>query len=185
MRKEEIWLLGSFLLVTFSLIGEVPNRIAEETRETGQPVDRRKFYAVSILSGKEVLNSRDALGASDGSYAEITPGGQLAVLMAQKFIDYGTLITKGENDYRLEGFFRMQDTGDVQKDFAWVLFWNGGVQVPGMWPGGFRFESGLPGHSVYGGVGVDTIRIINVGNSSLFVDAVIGYGGETEKHNGR
>jgi hypothetical protein len=177
MKERELSPAQFFLFLFVSLLAGVPNGIAGETLKSGQP-DRQKFFAVQILTGKNVLNTRDALGAPDERYAEIPPGGQLTVLMPQKFIDFGTIISKGELDYSLEGLFHRQDTGDVRQDYAWILFWSGGRQVPGVWPGGFRFETGLP---AYGGVPVDTIRITNVGINSLFMDAVIGYGKETDK----
>jgi hypothetical protein len=141
--------------------------------------DRQRFFAFQILSEKDVLNSKNVIGAPDERYAEIQPGGQLAVLMTQKFIDFGTLLSTGEDDYRLEGLFHMQDTGDAQQDYAWMAV-SAGSQIPGGWPGGFRFDSGTI-NPLEGGTGVDKIRITNVGPNSLFVDAVIGYGKDTEK----
>jgi hypothetical protein len=177
MRERELSPAGFFLFLFVSLLTGIQNDIAGRTLRPGQP-DRQKFFAVRVVSEENVLNSKDALGAPDARHTEIRPGGQLVVLMAQKFIDFGTIISKGEMDYSLEGLFHLQDTGDARQDYAWILFWSGGRQVPGMWPGGFRFE---PGQPAYGGVPVDTIRIISVGPDSLFVDAVVGYGRETEK----
>ncbi len=184
MQKRELSPAGFFLFLFVSLLTGVPDDISGKALRPAQP-DRQKFFAVQILTGKNVLRTRDALGTPDERYAEIPPGEQLTVLMAQKFIDFGTIISKGEMDYSLEGLFQMQDTGDPRQDYAWMLFWSGGRGIPGMWPGGFNLVGGWVGRSVYGGVPVDTIRITNVGTNSLFVDAVIGYGRETDKSMGR
>jgi hypothetical protein len=172
---------GFFLFLFVSLLTGVPDDISGKALRPGQP-DRKKFFAVRVLSEENVSNSKDALGAPDARHAEIRPGGQLVVFMPQKFIDFGTLSIKREADYRIEGLFHMQDTSDARQDYAWIAVYEG-YQFPGMWPGGFRFESGII-NPFEGSAGVDTLRITNVGTDSLFVDAVIGYGRETEKSTG-
>jgi hypothetical protein len=122
--------------------------------------ERPKFYALRVVSEKNILNAKDSLGAPDGRYAEILPGGQLVLLMEKNFILSGTIVCKGEKDYALEGWFHMQDTQDERPDYAWMII-SRDLNV-------FAF---LPGYG-----GVDTVRITNLGNKSLFVDAVIGYG---------
>jgi hypothetical protein len=175
-------MLSASLLFFLSagLLARAPDGFPGKTERAGQP-ERPRFYAIRVVSEKDVLNAKDCLGAPDGRYAEILPGGQLVVLMEKTFIDIGTLVFKGEMDYGLEGFFHVQDTQDERQDFAWIPFWSGRVILPGMWLGGFSFGPGSPGLSLYGGLGVDKIRISNAGTKSLFVEAVIGYRFEPER----
>jgi hypothetical protein len=86
----------------------------------GQP-ERPKFYALRVVSDKQVLNAKDSLGAPDGRFAEILPSGQLVLLMEKNFVDIGLLVCKGEEDYGLEGRVHMQDTKVEQQDYAWVI----------------------------------------------------------------
>jgi hypothetical protein len=178
----KIRMLSASLLFFLSagLLARAPDGFPGKTERAGQP-ERPRFYAIRIVSEKDVLNAKDCLGAPDGRYAEILPGGQLVVLMEKTFIDIGTLVFKGETDYGLEGLFHVQNTQDERQDYAWIPFWSGRFIPPGMWPGGFSFGPGSPGLSLYGGLGVDRIRISNSGSRSLFVEAVIGYHFEPER----
>jgi hypothetical protein len=79
---------------------------------------------------REFQNAKDSLGAPDGRYAEILPGGQLVVLMENKPYpfpiiggisefgggppDSGSVVGKGGADIGLEGWFPMQDTQSKQ-----------------------------------------------------------------------
>jgi hypothetical protein len=124
---------------------------------------------------KDVQNPKDSLGAPDGRYAEILPGGQLVVFMEKKIypfpfiggnpeapglLDSGSVVGKGGADFSLEGWLPMQDTEDKQR-CAWTPL---GLSVSGFCL--------LPTYCM----GMDMIRITNLGTKSLFVDAVIGYG---------
>ena len=172
---------ASLILILFvNFLAYAPSGFYGKTLGQDQP-QRPKFYAMRIVSERDVLNVKNCLGAPDGRYAEILPGGQLALLMEETFIDIGTLVFKGEMDYGLEGLFHVQNTQAERQDFAWIPFWSGRYILPGMWPGGFSFGPGQPGLSLYGGLGVDKIRITNTGTKSLFVDAVIGYRFEAER----
>jgi len=141
----------------------------------GQP-ERPKFYAICVVSEKDVLNAKNSLSAPDGRYAEILPGGQLVVIMEKNFIDSGTVVCKGEEDYGLEGWVQMQDTQDEQQNYAWMII----QREPS---NRFIFLGGDPnsGMGGYWGMAVNTVRITNSGTKSLFVDAVIGYGMEAER----
>jgi hypothetical protein len=140
----------------------------------GQP-ERPKFYALRVVSEKNVQNAKDSLGAPDGCYTEILPGGQLVLLMEKNFIDSGTVVCKGEEDYGLEAWVQMQDSQDEQQNYAWMIIQRESSNR-------FIFLAGDPisGMGGYWGMAVNTVRITNVGNKSLFVDAVIGYGLKAE-----
>jgi len=174
MRNRGLLPAGLLLFLLAGLLARAPDGFPGKAERAGQP-ERPKFYALRVVSEKDVLNAKDCLDAPDGRYAEILLGGQLVVLMEKTFIDIGTLVFKGEMDYGLEGWFHVQDTQDERQDYAWIPFWSGRFILPGMWLGGFSFGPGRPGLSLYGGLGVDKIRINNAGTKSLFVDAVIGY----------
>jgi hypothetical protein len=182
MNIRKIRLLPASLLLFLSagLLARAPSGFTGKAPRQDQP-QWPKFYALRVVSEKDVLNAKDCLGAPDGRCAEILPGGQLVVLMEKTFIDIGTLVFKGEMDYGLEGWLHVQDTQDERQDYAWIPFWSGRFILSGMWLGGFSFGPGLPGLSLYGGLGVDKIRITNAGTKSLFVDAVIGYRLEAER----
>lgn len=141
--------------------------------------ERPKFYALRVVSEKNVQNAKDSLGAPDGRHAEILPGGQLILLMEKKLYpfpniglipegglaDSGSVVGKGGADFNLEGWFTTQDAQGKQYS-AWVPLV---VSLTGfcIWPLSYA--------------GVNMIRITNRGIKSLFVDAVIGYGIEAER----
>jgi hypothetical protein len=176
-RKRGLRLTGLPLFLASGLLASAPSGFPTNASRQDQP-QRPKFYAMTVVSERDVLNAKDCVGAPDGRFAEILPGGQLVVRTEKTFIDIGTLVFKGEMDYGLEALYHVQDTGEERQDYAWIIFWNGKYIPPGMWPGGFSFGVGPPGFSLYGGLGVEKIRITNAGTKSLFVDAVIGYGME-------
>ncbi|MDH7514047.1 MAG: hypothetical protein QHH14_13960 [Clostridiales bacterium] len=133
--------------------------------------ERPKFYAIQVISEKNVQNAKDSLGVPDGHYAEISSGGQLVLLMEKNFIDSGTVVCKGETDYGLEGWFRIQETKDERQNYGWILIQREFCN---------RFLFFPESYIWFGNTGVNVIRISNVGTKSLFVDAVIGYAMEAE-----
>jgi len=182
MRKRGLLRSGFLLFLSAGILAHAPSGFPGKAPGQDQP-ERPKFYALRVVFEKNVRNARDSLGAPDGRYAEILPGGQLVVLMENKFYYFqilhsGSVVYKGEADYGLEGWFKVQDTLDKQQNYAWMI-----IHGDPWTPGGFRF---LPPYSFEGGTasdstGVDMIRITNPGTKSLFVDAVIGYGREAER----
>ena len=158
------------LFLSASILAHAPSGFLGKVPGQDQP-ERPKFYALRIVFEKEVQNAKDSLGAPDGRYAEILPGGQLVVLMEKNFIDSGTVVCKGEEDYGLEAWVQMQDTQDEQQNYAWMII----QREPS---NRFIFFAADPisGMGGYWGMAVNTVRITNPGSKSLFVDAVIGYG---------
>jgi hypothetical protein len=173
MRKRGLLPAGLLLFMSAGLLARVPSGFPGKTPGQGQS-ERPKFYALRVVFEKKVQNAKDSLSAPDGRYAEILPGGQFIVFMENKLypfpilgtpeggygqIDSGSVVGKGEADFGLEGWFPMQDTQDKQH-YAWIPL---GLSVSGfcVWP---TYD-----------MGVDMIRITNIGTKSLFVDAVIGY----------
>jgi len=172
------------LFLSAGLLARAPGCLSGKMERPGQP-ERLKFYTLRIVFEKEVQNAKDSLGAPDGRYAEILPGGQLIVLMENKLYlfpivggnlegggapaDSGSVVGKGVADFSLEGWLSMQDTQDKQH-YAWTPL---GLSASGFClPLIYSFE---------GSTGVDMIRITSPGTKSLFVDAVIGYGMEAER----
>ncbi len=140
--------------------------------------ERQKFFAVRVVSEKNVLNAKNSLGAPDGGYAEILLGGQLVVIMAKELnfspinpdggaLDSGSIDGKGGAEIDLEGWFPMRDTQGKQY-YEWMPLAISGT-------GFLIFSSPELTDSSEGRSGVDMIRITNHGTKSLFVDAVIGY----------
>jgi hypothetical protein len=178
MKIRELITVGVFLGLSGGIIvGARPSCSRHDQEKQGRP----KFYALRVASEKNVQNARDSLGAPDGLYAEILPGGQLVLLMEKKLYpfpsiggnpeggeglaDSGSVVGKGGADFSLEGWFTTQDTQDKQHS-AWVPLAASST--------GFCF---WPLYSA----GANMIRITNLGTKSLFVDAVIGYGMEAER----
>jgi len=158
------------LFLSTSLLIRAPRGFPGKVLEQDQP-ERPKFYALSVVCEKKVQHAKDSLGTPDGRYAEILPGGQLVVLMEKTFIDSGNVVCKGEVDYGLEGFFHIQDTEDERQNYAWII-----INRDPLMTNRFLF---FPGTDIwFGGTGVDKIRISNAGRKFLFVDAIIGYGGD-------
>jgi hypothetical protein len=139
----------------------------------GQVVEGRpELYALRIVSENDVDDAKDALGAPDKRYARFPPGGQLVLLMQKDFIDSGRVVCTGEPDYGLEGWVRVQDTKDERQNYAWIIIQRESCDRFVFFP-----EAYLP----FGGTGINTIRITNVGENPLLVDALIGYGAVAER----
>lgn len=176
---------AAFLLfLSAGLLARAPGCLSGKMERPGQP-ERPKFYAICVVSEKDVLNAKNSLGAPDGRCAEILPGGQLVVLMENKLYpfpivsaipegggamaDSGSVVGKGGADIGLEGWSPWQDTQGKQH-YDWMTL---GVSATGfILPLICSFE---------GSPGVNTVRITNLSTKSLFVDAVIGYGLEAER----
>jgi hypothetical protein len=184
MRKGGLLPAGLLFFLSASLLARAPSGFPGKASGQDQP-QRPKFYALGVVCEKDVQNAKDSLGAPDGRYAEILPGGQLVVLMEKKLYpfpivgwnlegggapaDSGSIVGKGGADFSLEGWLPMQDTQDKQH-YAWTPL---GLSVSGFClPLIYSFE---------GSTGVDMIRITSPGTKSLFVDAVIGYGRKAER----
>jgi hypothetical protein len=188
LRKKGLMTVAFLLFLSAGLLARAPGCLSGKMERPGQP-ERPKFYALRIVFEKEVQNAKDSLGAPDGRYAEILPGGQLIVLMENKLYlfpivggnlegggapaDSGSVVGKGVADFSPEGWFPMQDTQGKQ-DYDWIPL---GLSATGF----FISPPPLPIYSPEGSAGVDMIRITNPGTKSLFVDAVIGYGMEAER----
>jgi len=173
MKIRELITVGVFLGLSGGIIvGARPSCY----RNNQEKEERPKFCALRVVSEKNVQNAKDSLGAPDGRYAEILPGGQLVLLMQKNFMDSGTVVCRGEEDYGLEGWVQMQETRDEQQDYAWMII----QREPS---NRFNFLTFDPNSGMGGswGMAVSTVRITNVGTKSLFVDAVIGYDREAER----
>ncbi len=170
-------LLLSLLLFVFlvSLVGD-PDGLSGKGQDQNQS-EQPKFYAVQVISEKGVLNAKDALGAPDGRYAEILPGGQLVLLMEKELEvfpvgdqDYGiglafsgAIVAKGETPALLEAWISIRNARGDER-YAWIPI--GGATSAryydyNAWLGGIEHT--------------DKIRITNIGTESLFVDAIIGW----------
>lgn len=171
---------GLFLFIVAVMLSLVSSGFSEKTAGQDQQ-ERSEFYALQVVCEKEVQNAKDSLGAPDGRYAEILAGGQLVVLMQNKFLilptigwppegmgllpDSGSIVGKQETGFGLEGWFPMLDTQGKQR-YDWLPL---AVSMSGfcLFP--------PPTYSFERNTGVDMIRITNPSSKSLFVDAVIGY----------
>jgi len=168
---------GLVLFLASRLLVSTPDAFSIQRQGQPEPV---RFYAVRVVSEKGVLNSKDALGAPDGHYAEILPGGQLVLLMEKELyvfpvgsqnngggIGYGglaysgTVVAEGETAAALEGWLPVVEARG--SGHLWVPIGTGStVYIP---PGSI--------------MRVDLVRITNTGTTSLFVDAIIGVEPET------
>jgi len=176
----------AFLLVGILLFpwGDTLDCAADRSWRSGGPQDqeqRSEFYALQVIDAKFVQNAGDSLRSPDGRYAEILPGGQLVVLMENILLpspmvgngedggclDSGSVVGRGGEDFGLEGRFTWQDAQGEERH-EWISL------VPS--PTGFCISPPAleeqPSEDVSG---VDLVRITNLGEKSLFVDAVIGY----------
>ena len=174
MRKKGLLTVAFLLFLSMGLLARAPGYPSGKMERPDQP-ERPKFYAVRVVSEKEVLNAKGSLGAPDGGYTEILPGGQLVVIMEKNFIESGTVVCKGEEGYALEGFFHMQDTQDERQNYLWMS-----IQRESSNRFTF-FSSGGYFYAWWGNTGMNMVRITNIGTKSLFLDAVIGYGLEAER----
>ncbi len=180
MRKGRLLGTGLLLFLSASPLAPALSGFPGETPGLAHP-ERPKFYALQVVFEKNVQDAKDSLGAPDGRYAEIQPGGQLVVLMEKKLYpfpilsgwlegggglaDSGSVAGKGETDFSLEGWFLKQTT-QCKPHYVWrpLVLSSSGFCV---W--------------LECKAGVDMIRIANSGTKSLFVDAVIGYGRRAER----
>jgi hypothetical protein len=165
-------LLGASLIIFFSavLLASAPIRISEVALGQETP-PRSQFYALKVVSEKNVQNAKDSLGAPDGHTAEILPGGELILLMEDKLYpfpiegtpyvrlaDSGSVVGKGGSDLTLEGWLPSWDERGWKQHY-WV-----------------PLALSATGFCIWiTGEGVDLIRITNPGTKSVFVDAVVGY----------
>lgn len=168
MRKRGLLPTGVLLFLSASLLAHAPSRFSGKPSGQDQP-QRPKFYALQVVCKRNIQNPTESLGAPDGRYAEILAGGQLIVLMEKNFIDSGTVVCKGEVDYGLEGWFRIQETQDERQNYTWIIIQRESCN---------RFLFFPESYIWWGNTGMNMIRITSVGTKSLFVDAVIGYGME-------
>jgi hypothetical protein len=170
MRKRGLLSAGFLLFLSASLLAYAPSGFPAKAPGQDQPI-RPQFYALRIVCEKGVQNAKDSLGAPEGRSAEILPGGQLIVFMEKNFIDSGTVVCKGEADYGLEGWFRIQETQDERQNYTWMIIQRESCN---------RFLFFPESYIWWGNTGVNMIRITNLGTKSLFVDAVIGYRTEAD-----
>jgi hypothetical protein len=171
IRNRELLLASLFLLLAASLLAPAPSGLSGRAPWQDKP-QRPKFYAVQAVCERNVQNPKDSLGAPDGRYAKILPGGQLVVLIEKNFIDSGTLVCKGEADYALEGWFRIQDMQDERQNYTWIIIQRESCNHFLFFPESYIW---------WGNTGVNMIRITNIGTKCLLVDAVIGYSTEAER----
>jgi len=179
MRERGLLFGGFLLFLSAGLLIRGLSGFSGKTLEQAKP-ERPKFYALRVVFEKNVQNPKDSLGEPDGRYAEILPGGQIILFMENKLYpfpiigswgegfaqpDSGSIVGKGEGNFSLEGWFPVQDKLDKQ-NYGWITLVLSAT--------GFSF---WPSYDM----GVDMIRIVNIGTKSLFVDAVIGYFKEAER----
>jgi hypothetical protein len=97
--------------------------------------ERPKFYALQVVSEKNIQNAKGSLGAPDGRCAEILPGGQLVLIMEKEFwffpatggspetglswADSGSVVGKGGADIGLEVWSPCWDTEGIYH-YAWM-----------------------------------------------------------------
>lgn len=151
--------------------------------ESPGQAERPKFYAIRVVSEKDVINARNSLGAPDGRDTEILPGGRLVVILEKKLFpflitgslesgpglpDSGSIVGKGGEHIRLEGCLEREDA-QIKSGCEWIVL---GISTTGF----YYFPPPLPDDVPIASACIDMIRISNPGTESLFVDAVIGYG---------
>ncbi|MGB7295444.1 MAG: hypothetical protein WBC70_07630 [Candidatus Aminicenantales bacterium] len=173
---------GLLLFLSAGVLAPAPSDFAGNPSGQDQP-QGSKFYALSIVCQKDVQSVKDSLGPPDGRFAEISPGGQLVMLMENILfpsrmvgnfetggggcLDSGSVVGKAESDFGLEGRFTWQDS-EGEQHHEWIPL--------GPTATGFCISPApLAVYSFKDSAGVDMIRITNPGTKSLFVDAVIGY----------
>ena len=185
MRKRRLR-AGLLLFLSVGLLASAPKVFFGKTRDQEEQ-EKPKFYALRVVSEKNVQNAKDSLGAPDGRYAEILPGGQLVLLMEKELClfpvvsgnpvdgnvtqaDSGSFVAKGGADIGLEVWSPWEDE-ENKPHHDWMAV---GLSATGfILPVFYAFKGNT--------TGVNMIRITNVGSRSLFVDAVIGYAREAER----
>jgi hypothetical protein len=126
-----------------------------------------EFYAARVIDHINVNTPENALGRPDGRFAEVKPGGDMTVVMDgvlhfRDGSDDGYVVVKAEGAYGLAGLFHMGEEGEP----AWLPL------APGSAPG--RFKLGTMRFSA--DQRTDTIRFVNDGDRSIYLDAVAGIG---------
>ncbi len=165
-RLQLLLALGGFAAFVFGGDAAVP---------VSRQAERPKFFASEVLSEKDVVDAGSCLGAPDGRYAEIGPGGAITLLLERPLVDRGTIVYRGETNIGIDGWFHLWNTGEEGNDYAWIPF-TPIAAAPGMAKDSVDFGSPYMGPSDTRGLGAEKIRIENAGPRSLFVDAVIVYG---------
>ncbi len=175
-------IIGILVFLSVGLAAQVQSSSSGKMESPGQK-ERPRFYAIRVVSEKNVINARDSLGAPDGRETEILPGGKLVIILEKKIYpfplttgslesaglpDSGSIIGKGGEDIRLEGCLEKEDA-QIKSDCEWILL---GISTTGF----YYFPPPLPPDIPVASTYIDMIRISNPGTESLFVDAVIGYG---------
>jgi hypothetical protein len=193
LRKRRLLPAGFLVFLSVGLLASAPGGFLGKTQDQGQP-EWPKFYAIRVVSEKNVLNAKDSLGAPDGRYAEILPGGQLVLQMEKGFCLFvfgwnqegvemisGSVVGKGGADIGLEVWSPWQET-EGKYYYGWVPV---GLSAKGFSIPidifGLSFDPKGNSPPFIGNTGVNTVRITNLGTKSLFVDAVIGLDREVER----
>jgi hypothetical protein len=179
MKKRGLLMASLLLFVLTDFFVPAASAFARGMPEQDQP-QRSIFYALGVICEKDVQNAKESLGAPDGRFAEILPGGQLVMLMKNKLYSFpfgfgeypaylasGKVVGKGGPDFSFEGWFARQDMQGRQY-YDWISL---GILANGFF---LPLISSLPPSDIR--ASTDIIRISNRGAKPLFVDAVIGYG---------
>ncbi len=170
MRKRKLLTVGFFLFLSVGLLATTPGGFFGKAQDQGQQ-EKPRFYALRVVSEKNVKNAKDSLGAPDGHYAEILPGGQLVLLMEKRLYvfpvgsqDYGgglayngVIVAKGETTSVFEGWLPINEAQGG--GHAWITIGQA-----------LTIYYILPEPIMR----ADLVRITNTGTESLFVDAIIG-----------
>ena len=166
----------SFLLFAFlASLGSGSEGLSGTGQDQNQP-EQPRFYALRVVSGKGVLNGKDAIGAPDGRYAEISPGGQLVLLMEKELEvfpvgdqDYGIglaysggIVAKGDTPALLEAWIPIRNAKG-EESYSWIPIGASSARY-------YDFGAWLKGIER-----TAKIRITNIGTESLFVDAIVGW----------
>jgi len=182
LRKSGLLTVGFLLFLLAGLPVRAPGCLSGKMERPGQP-KRPKFYAIRVVSEKDVIHARNSLGAPDGRDTEILPGGKLVVILEKKLFpflitgslesgpglpDSGSIVGKGGEYIRLEGCLEREDA-HIKSGCKWIVL---GISTTGF----YYFPPPLPDDVPIASTYIDMIRISNPGTESLFVDAVIGYG---------
>jgi hypothetical protein len=191
MKIRKLITLSVFLGLSGGIIvGARPSCYRHDQEKKEWP----EFYALRVVSEKDVQNAKDSLGAPDGRYAEILPGGQLVLQMEKGFCLFvlgsnqeegvemisGSVVGKGGADIGLEVWSPWQER-EGKRYNGWVAV---GLSAKGFSipiDPGLSYDSKGISPPFIGNTGVDTIRITNLGTKSLFVDAIIGLDREVER----
>jgi hypothetical protein len=193
LRKRRLLPAGFLLFLSVGLLAGAPGGFLGKTQDQGKR-EWPEFYALRVVSEKDVQNAKDSLAAPDGRYAEILPGGQLVLQMEKGFCLFvlgsnqeegvemisGSVVGKGGADISLELWSPWQEReGKHYNGWVAVGLSAKGFSIP-IDPG-LSYDSKGISPPFIGNTGVNTIRITNLGAKSLLVDAVIGLDREAER----